>query len=336
MGLKQKNNTPFLYDENNNLVGVKNENGTDQRLFAKIYNSGIAVSAVSAAATFVTLTAAAGASSTLTRISSAGIHSLTSASDGLGVYVTWDGTGSGVNGIYAMTYVSTTAIDIASKFLAKVVTIGVQSPGVFTCANHGFSLNDGIRLTTTGTLPTGLATGTTYYVNNVLDTSTFTVSATVGGAGVNVTAAGSGAHTATSYYGVPTVGLITTNIPVASFTVGAGEITRTGYMNLSAIFTLVSNANNKAITVQYGGVDWVNTGTLTASMLSVYISKVAYARTPTTLISSPVTSLGHGALNAANVVITKDYSAAQTLIIYVKSGTVNEAITLEGYELEVN
>ena len=98
----------------------------------------------------------------------------------------------------------------------------------------------------------------------------------------------------------------------------------------------MSNANNKAITVQYGGVDWVNTGTLTASMLSAYISKTAYARTPTTLVSPPVTSLGHGVLNAANVVITKDYSAAQTLIIYVKSGTVNEAITLEGYVLEVN
>lgn len=107
-------------------------------------------------------------------------------------------------------------------------------------------------------------------------------------------------------------------------------------MNLSMIFTLVSNANNKAITVQYGGVDWVNTGTLTSTMTSAYISKTAYARSPTTLLVPPVASLGHGVINTANVVITKDYSAAQTLIIYVKSGTVNEAITLEGYLLEVN
>lgn len=336
MGLKLKNNTPFLYDDNDNLVGVKNANGTDQRFLPKVYNSGTAVSAVSAAATFATLTAAAGASSTLTRISSSGIHSLTAASNTLGVYVSWDGTGSGVNGIYAMTYVSATAIDIAYKFLANVVTISVQSPAVFTCTSHGFLLNDGIRLTTTGTLPTGLSLATTYYVNNVLDTSTFTVSATVGGAGVNVTVAGTGTHTATSYYGVPTVGLITTNIPVASFTVGAGEITRTGYMNLSMIFTLVSSLANKAITVQYGGVDWVNTGTLTATMASASIFKTAYARTPTTLLVPPVTALGSGTINAANVVITKDYSVAQTLIIYVKSGTVNEAITLEGYVLEVN
>ena len=336
---KLKNNAPFIYDENDNLVGVKNANGTNQRFFPKVYNSGTAVSVVSAASTFVTLAADGGTtSSNHVSITSGGIHSLTSASNGLGVYVSWDGTGGGVNGIYPMTYVSTTVIDIlVDRPWIVNSTILISVGNAFNKANHGYQLNDPLRLANSGGgLPAPFNNSTTYYVNQILGPNKFTVSATIGGPTLFATAAGTGIHTATTYYGVPTVGLITTNIPVASFTVGESEISRTGYMNLSALFTLVSNANNKAITVQYGGVDWVNTGTLTASMLSAYISKIAYARTPITLVSPPVASLGHGVVNTANVVITKDYSLPQTLNIFVKSGTVNEAITLEGYALEVN
>jgi hypothetical protein len=55
-----------------------------------------------------------------------------------------------------------------------------------------------VVFTTTGTLPTGLTAGTTYYVISAgLSGSQFEVSATSGGTAINTSGAGSGTHTAT-------------------------------------------------------------------------------------------------------------------------------------------
>jgi len=75
-----------------------------------------------------------------------------------------------------------------------VVTITVASPAVLTAA---VPLFDGtpITLETSGALPTGLTTGTTYYVRNGVitgGTTVFNVSTTATGALVNTSGAGSG------------------------------------------------------------------------------------------------------------------------------------------------
>lgn len=57
----------------------------------------------------------------------------------------------------------------------------------FTKTAHGLLANEPVRFT--GTLPAPLAAGTTYYVRDVT-ANTFKVSATVGGAAVDITAAG--------------------------------------------------------------------------------------------------------------------------------------------------
>lgn len=75
------------------------------------------------------------------------------------------------------------------------VTFTTASPTVATLAGHGLRVGDLVYFTTTGTLPTGLALSTQYVVAAVPSTSTFRVN-TTGGAAVNVTAAGSGTHTA--------------------------------------------------------------------------------------------------------------------------------------------
>lgn len=77
------------------------------------------------------------------------------------------------------------------------VTISQASPGVVTWAAHGLPEGTPVVLTTTGTLPTGLTPGTTYYVKTPLSDS-FNLSATPGGAAINTTVAGSGTHTATT------------------------------------------------------------------------------------------------------------------------------------------
>lgn len=81
---------------------------------------------------------------------------------------------------------------------SAAVTISQATPGVVTWTGHGLAANTPVVFTTTGTLPTGLAAGTTYYVKTVLSTDTFSVSATPGGTAIDTTGAGSGTHTGTT------------------------------------------------------------------------------------------------------------------------------------------
>lgn len=80
----------------------------------------------------------------------------------------------------------------------STVTISNASPGVITWTGHGLALNRAVVFTTTGSLPTGLTAGTTYYVKTAPTPDTFTVSATPGGTVINTSSAGSGTHTGTS------------------------------------------------------------------------------------------------------------------------------------------
>src|SRR3989338_7433573 len=77
-----------------------------------------------------------------------------------------------------------------------VFTVTIASPAVFTTTAHGLVAGDKIRITTTGSLPTGLATGTDYYVISAgLSANDFRVSTTRGGSAVNTSGSQSGTHT---------------------------------------------------------------------------------------------------------------------------------------------
>ncbi len=73
-------------------------------------------------------------------------------------------------------------------------TMTIADPCVVTLNNHGFLLNQNIRFTTTGELPTGLVADTTYYVISV-DTNTFKLSSTENGTAIVTTGTQSGVHT---------------------------------------------------------------------------------------------------------------------------------------------
>lgn len=84
--------------------------------------------------------------------------------------------------------------DVLCPFAVFAVTIA--SPAVFTSTAHGLVAGDKIRITTTGSLPTGLATGTDYYVISTgLSSNDFRVSTSRGGAAVNTSGSQSGTHT---------------------------------------------------------------------------------------------------------------------------------------------
>lgn len=78
----------------------------------------------------------------------------------------------------------------------STVTISQASPGVITWTASGAVVNRPVDLTTTGTLPSPLVAGGTYYVKTVIDANNFTVSTTLGGTAIATTTAGSGTHTA--------------------------------------------------------------------------------------------------------------------------------------------
>ena len=78
------------------------------------------------------------------------------------------------------------------------VTITIASPAVITWAGHGLTVDDVVNFTTTGSLPTGLAVGTDYYVLP-LTVDTFSVCLASGGkngTAVNTSGTQSGVHTA--------------------------------------------------------------------------------------------------------------------------------------------
>lgn len=81
---------------------------------------------------------------------------------------------------------------------SATVTITNASPAVITWTNHGLTSDDVVRFTTTGSLPSGLVVGTSYYVIP-LTTDTFKVCLASGGKNgtpINTSSAGSGTHTA--------------------------------------------------------------------------------------------------------------------------------------------
>lgn len=89
-----------------------------------------------------------------------------------------------------------TAASVARLFHIKTegtATMPVASPGVVTRAAHGLDNGDEIIPSTTGTLPTGLTSGNSYFVINKT-TDTFQVAATPGGTAINFTGSPSGTH----------------------------------------------------------------------------------------------------------------------------------------------
>lgn len=87
--------------------------------------------------------------------------------------------------------------DLAAYLRPKIgaVTVTVANPAVFTCTAHALVPGDRVYLSTSGALPSGLATYTVYYViASGLTTNTFQLSATAGGAAIVTSGTQSGTH----------------------------------------------------------------------------------------------------------------------------------------------
>jgi len=96
--------------------------------------------------------------------------------------------------------------------LKSGVTVTIAAPAVFTLINHGYFANQPVRLITTGALPTGLSTGSVYYISATgLTSSTFQLSATAGGASIGTSGTQNGVHSVGKVKNASTVGPLTIN-----------------------------------------------------------------------------------------------------------------------------
>ena len=294
------------------------------------------VGLVEPAATFITLTYADDGGSV--QLVSAGVHGLTAAiAVGASVYTTWTG-GTGVTGFYEVTALDAdttgVAVTIDLPYVSSTVTITIAAPGVVTWTGHGLSVNDTIRFTTTGALPTGLAINTTYYVKEVLSANTFTVSTSAGGAAVTTSGTQSGTHTALVWYGVAVVAVANTEITLASVTVPGWSMGVGGGMEIDALFTLTNNATVKTLGMTYGG--GVLLAAAAANNTSACVQKLMCNRGGSQVVTNSATAVGHGLSTGANVFLNVDATVDQTFAITVKPATANNLMRLEAFKLHIN
>lgn len=336
MPTKLSANPPFVVDENNIIVGV-----TGQRFAPKSYTNFNSVSVVPVASTFSTVTTFDSNSGNV-RLNGTGAHGLTTAvvitpAINTGVYVTWT-AGSGVSGVYPVTAIDTdttgTKLTINLPYVSSTVTATATDPGIVTYTNHGRSVGNAVRFTTTGTLPAGLSTATTYYISSIVDANRFTVAASAGGTPIAFTDIGSGTHTCILWYGTAAVKAATETITLALFTVEGGLLSINGNMECNAIFSMTSAAVNKVLEIEYAGNDIFNSGNLTTTV-TANVNKLVWARGTGKIVTGPAASTGHGNTSTAYQEFTVAYASDQTFEIKATIATANNVVTLEGYQLAV-
>lgn len=321
----------------NRNATVEYDVGTQPKLRsfpALVLGSLTPVSLVEPAATFTTLTYADDSGNV--KLVSAGVHGMTNAvAQGASLYVTWTG-GTASTGFYEVLDADTATdeVTIDLPYIDATVTISIAAPGVVTWANHGLAVNDTIRFTTTGALPTGLAINTTYYVKEVLSANTFTVSASAGGAAITTSGTQSGTQTALVWYGTAVAAVANTAVTLASVVVPGWSMGIGGGMEIDALYSLTNSATAKNIGMTYGG--GVLMAVSAASNASACAQKLMCNRGSSQVISNAANQVGHGLSTGANVVLTVDATQDQTFAFTAQPAAANNVVTLEAYKLYIS
>lgn len=81
---------------------------------------------------------------------------------------------------------------------SATVTISQAAPAVITWNAHYMTEKTPVVFTTDGVLPTGITAGRAYFIHSIIDANRFRISASIGGAPIVTTSAGSGTHTCTA------------------------------------------------------------------------------------------------------------------------------------------
>jgi len=195
---------------------------------------------------------------------------------------------------------ATTVDNIRASYLLRdgvgtlgtsTATVTYSTTNILSLNNHGLNVGDPVTFTTTNTLPTGLSTGTVYYVISTnLGTNQFSVSTTFNGAILSITAAGTGTHTVNS---------------ASSYAAAGLAVDDDGKSATNHDLYLVNNttAASNGIIVKYNMRAALTVGAMTGgpasgtsvSAFSLKTSTVTTTGTISQLNCSRIFSVGHGA-----------------------------------------
>lgn len=135
-----------------------------------------------------------------------------------------------------------------SNASTATVTITIAAPGVITDTAHGLTGACAVVYTTDGALPTGITSGTTYWVvPSSITTNTYSIATTVANAlaGTKITTSGTQSGTQTRTSGTPITSTTAANITGVSLSQGRWECRAT----ISRVL-----ASNTSVTVLKGGI----------------------------------------------------------------------------------
>lgn len=210
---------------------------------------------------------------------------------------------------------------------------------------HGLLVGDAIQFTTTGTLPASLALATTYYVVKVHDANTLQISATAGGTPIVFTLAGSGTHTAATFYGTALAvvcqgsGGTGGTATLATVTIPAGTLTRTGRLESNFLVSNPSGAVGTFSVIYAGSAIYTQTFSNTGCLM---LNKVIRANGPTQVVTTAGAMSGHGtSTNTTTTIPSVNYATANTTLTatlianFVTAPVADLWITLNYYDVTV-
>jgi hypothetical protein len=224
------------------------------------------------------------------------------------------------------------------------ITISIASPAVVTL-NNTFSAGQPVIFSTTGFLPTGLNVGQTYYViAGGLSSTSFEVSATLGGTAVNTSGGQSGTHTlaAPGVGGVlgctqPNFSDLLGNIAVSQMNSGTGASSSTFFRGDGTWVNPASALAGQALAPEkVNGICYIDGTTVTTfSGSGSTAALVACPSNSTIVVNSNQTVTANQTISGSNLEIlcangaTITYSANVTLT-FTGSGIIFRNCTILG------
>lgn len=141
------------------------------------------------------------------------------------------------------------------------ITVTIAAPGVVTWTAHGFStvVPQPVVFTTSGSLPTGITSGTVYYtVPSLVTTNTFTIASTVtlALAGTSITTTGSQSGTQTGTAGAAMANATAIDVCGLALTAGDWDVWASIHWNLATTTTwtkLEASISQTTATLATGG-----------------------------------------------------------------------------------
>lgn len=236
-------------------------------------------------------------------------------------YVSPAGLASGF--FYVATTTTGTNITAVGPKSTALTSISNAKPAVLALNSHGLAIGDDITLVTTGSLPSGLATGTTYYVASTT-TNNFTLTAASAATTATISKASPGVLTTSANHGLAigdAVVLKTTNTLPSPLAVNTIYYVKT--VPTSKTFTVASTSSGTAINT-------TTNGSGTHSFVKLVATTSAGSGTHSYQIPGDptiFTSAGHGLSNGDAVAISTTGSlptpVSASTIYYVVGSTTN-------------